>query len=89
MICTFARYYRGEQIKRDKMCMWHVWVERKATYRRFMGKREGKNPLGRHRNIWEDNIEMDLQEIGWSGVEWIDRYTKRDLVSTVMNLRVP
>jgi len=35
------------------MGMWHVWVERKATYRCFMGKCEGKRPLGRQRNMWE------------------------------------
>jgi hypothetical protein len=54
-----------------------------------MGKREGKRPLGRHRNKWEGIIQMDLQEIGWRGVEWIDRDMKRALVSTVMNLRIP
>jgi hypothetical protein len=54
-----------------------------------MGKREGKRPLGGHQNMWESIIQMDLQEIGWRGMEWIDRDTKRALVSTVMNLRVP
>jgi hypothetical protein len=71
------------------MDMWHVWAERKTTYRHFMGKRKGKRPFGRHRNMWEDTIQMDLQEIGWRGVERIDRDTKRALVSTVMNLRFP
>jgi hypothetical protein len=87
MICTSG--HSGEQIKRDEMDMWHVWVETKATYRCFMGKSEGKRPLGRHRNVWEGIIQMDLQEIGWRGLEWIDRNTKQALVSTVMNLRVP
>jgi hypothetical protein len=71
------------------MGMWHVWVERKATYRCFVGKCEGKRPLGRHRNMWEVTVQIDLQEIGCRGVVWIDRDTKLDLVSTVMNLRVP
>jgi hypothetical protein len=71
------------------MGMLHVWVERKAIYRRFMGIREGKRPLGRHRNMWEGTIQMGLQEIGWRGLEWIDRDTKRALVRTVMKLRVP
>jgi hypothetical protein len=65
--------------------MWHVWAERKTTYKRFMGKREGKRPLGRHRNMWEGVIQMDLQEIGWRGVEWMDRDTKRALVITVID----
>jgi hypothetical protein len=82
-------YYSGEQIKRDEMDMWHVWVERKATYRCFVGKREGKKPLERHRNMWEGTIQMDLQEIRWRGVKWIVRDTKRALVSTVMSLRFP
>jgi len=71
------------------MGKWHVWVETKATDRYFMEKREGKRPLGRHRNKWEGIIQMDLQEIGWRGVEWIDRDMERALVSTVMDLGIP
>jgi hypothetical protein len=37
-----------------------------------VGKPEGKRPLGRPRGRWADNIKMDLREIGWDGVEWID-----------------
>jgi hypothetical protein len=51
-----------------------------------------KRPLGRHRRVWEDNIRMDLQEVGW-GMDWIDMAQDRDrcraLVNAVMNLRVP
>jgi hypothetical protein len=36
-----------------------------------VGKPEGKRPLGRHRRRWEDNIKMDLREIGWGVVDWI------------------
>jgi hypothetical protein len=58
-----------------------------------VGKPEGKRPLGRTRRRWEDNIRMDLREIGWGGVDWIDLAQDRDqwraLVNTVMNLRVP
>jgi hypothetical protein len=54
---------------------------------------EGKRPLGRPRRRWEDNIRMDLREIGWGGMGWIDLAQDRDqwraLVNTVMNLRVP
>ena len=58
-----------------------------------MGKPEGKRPLGRPRRRWEDNIKMDLQEVGRVGGDWIelaqDRDRRRALVSTVMNFRVP
>jgi hypothetical protein len=50
-------------------------------------------PLGRTRRSWEDNIKMDVREIGWSGVDWInlaqDRDKWPDLVKTVMLLRFP
>jgi hypothetical protein len=57
------------------------------------GKPEGKRPLRRSRRRWVDNIKMDLREIGWGGMDWIDLAQDRDqwraLVNTVMNLRVP
>jgi hypothetical protein len=46
-------------------------VKRNA-YRRLVGKPEGKRPLGRPRLTWVDNMEMDLREIGWGNMEWID-----------------
>jgi hypothetical protein len=56
-------------------------------------KPEGKRPLGRPRLRWEDNIRMDLREIGWVGMDWIDLAQDRDqwraLVNAVMNLQVP
>jgi hypothetical protein len=52
----------------------------------------GKGPLGRPRSRWVDNIKMDLIEIGWDGMDWIELAQDRDqwraLVNTVMNLRV-
>jgi hypothetical protein len=70
--------------------MWHAW-ERKV-YRVLMGKPEGKRPLGTPRRIWEDGIRMDLREIGWGRVDWIqlaqDRHRWRALVNTMMNLQV-
>jgi hypothetical protein len=56
-------------------------------------KSEGRRPLGRSRRRWEDNIRMDLTEIGCEGVDWVHLAEDRDqwqaLVNTVMNLRVP
>jgi hypothetical protein len=58
-----------------------------------VGKPEGKRPLGRPRCRWVDNIEMDLSEICWGGVDWIGLARNRDkwraLVNGVMNVRVP
>ena len=58
-----------------------------------MGKPEGKRPLGRPRRKWEDNIKMDLQEVGCGGMDWIELAYDMDrwqaLVNAVMNLRVP
>ena len=62
-------------------------------YRVLVGKPEGKRLLERPRHRWEDNIKMDLQEVGCGDVEWIevaqDRDRWRALVNVVMNLRVP
>jgi hypothetical protein len=66
--------------------------EERNVHRVFMGKPERKIPLGRRRRRWEDGIRMDLREIGWGNVDWIqlahDRDRLRDIVNTVMNLRV-
>ena len=67
--------------------------EKRGVYRVLVGKLEGKRPLGRTRHRWEDNIKMDLQEVGCGGMDWIglaqDRDRWRALVNVVMNLRVP
>jgi hypothetical protein len=69
--------------------------DRRGAYRALVGKPEGRRPLGRPRRRWEDNIKMDLREVGLGGVgiDWIDlaqdRDRRRALVYTVMNLRVP
>jgi hypothetical protein len=66
--------------------------EDRKVYRVLMGKPEGKRPLGRPRRRWEDGIRMDLREIGWGSLDWIqmvqDRDRWRSLVNTAMNLRV-
>jgi hypothetical protein len=46
--------------------------ESRDIYRVLVGKPEGKRPLGRPRHRWEDNIKMDLQEVGCGGMDWID-----------------
>jgi hypothetical protein len=65
----------------------------KGVYRVLVGRPEGKRPLGRPRRRWEDNIKMDLREIGIDGATWIrlalDRVQWRAFVNTMMNLRVP
>jgi hypothetical protein len=67
--------------------------EKRNAYRIFVGKPEGRRPLGRPRRRWVDNIKMVLREIGCDGVDWVDvaqdRGHWRALVNTVMNLRVP
>jgi hypothetical protein len=67
--------------------------EVRGAYNILVGRPQGRRPLGRPRRRWEDNIKMDLMEIGFWDVDWIDLAQDRDrwwaLVNTVMNLRVP
>jgi hypothetical protein len=67
--------------------------EARGVYRVLVGRPDVKRPLGRPRRSWEDNIKMDLREIGIDGANWIrltqDRVQWRAFLSTVMNLRVP
>jgi hypothetical protein len=67
--------------------------ENRNAYRILAGKPEEKRPLERPRRRLENNIRIDLREIGWGDMDWIDLARDRDrwkaLVNTVMNLRVP
>jgi hypothetical protein len=67
--------------------------EKRNAYRLLVGKPEGKKPLGRSRCRWVDNIRMDLEEVGWSDVDWIDLAKDsnrwRAVENFVLNLRVP
>jgi hypothetical protein len=59
--------------------------EERNVYKVLMGKPEAKRPLGRPRHRWEDGIRMDLREIGWGSVEWIQLAQDRDWWQAVVN----
>jgi len=63
------------------------------VYRVLVGEPEGKRALGRPRHRWEDNIKMDLREVGCGGMDWMELTRDRGrwwaLVNVVMNIRVP
>jgi hypothetical protein len=67
--------------------------KRRSVYRVLIGRPEDKRPVGRPRRRWEDNIKLDLREIGIDGANWIqlaqDRVQWRTCVNTVMNVLVP
>jgi hypothetical protein len=67
--------------------------ERRGANRVLVEKPERKRLLGRHRSRWEDNIKMDLQDVRYAGMEWIElaqyKVRWRALVTAVMNLGVP
>ena len=75
----------GEQVER--------MGERRGVFRVLVGKPEGRKPLGRPRHRWEDHINMNRQEVGCGGMDWIELARDRNrwwaLVNAVMNLRVP
>jgi hypothetical protein len=66
--------------------------EGRGVYRVLVGKSEGKRPLGRLGRGWEDNIKMDIQEVGFGSMDWFELAQDRDrwraLVNAVMNVRV-
>jgi hypothetical protein len=63
--------------------------EGRDVYRVLVGKPEGRRPLGRPRRSWEDNIRMDLGEVGCGCVDWMELAQDRDRWRAVMNLQVP
>jgi hypothetical protein len=69
-----------------------LFEEKRNAYSLLVENPEGKRQLGRLRRMWEDNIKMDLEEIGWGGMECInlpqDRDKMRALVNTLMNFRL-
>jgi hypothetical protein len=67
--------------------------KKRNAFKILVGNPEERRPLGRPRRRWVDNIKMDLREIGWDGVDWIDRAQDRDqwraLVNTELDFQVP
>ena len=100
MICTPHKVFRVIKARRMR---WAGHVARmevtSRAYRVLVGKPKGRRPLGRPTRRWDENIEMDLQEVdgssrsGMGSMGWIDlaqnRGSWRSLVNVVMNLRVP
>ena len=84
-------------VVKSRRMRWAGHVERlgegRCVHRLLVGKPEGKRPLGRPRRRWEDNIKMDLQEVGGVCGDWMELAQERErwraLVSTVMNFGVP
>ena len=84
------------RVVKSRRMRWAGHVARiggRRVHRVLVGKPEGKRPLGRPRRRWEDNIKMDLKEVGEGCGDWMELAQNRDrwraLVSTVMNFRVP
>ena len=81
---------RVVNIEKNEMVGASLW-ERRSVYRVLVGKPEGKKPLGRTKRRWEDDIKIDLLEVGCGGMDWIELAQDRDrwraLVNAVMNLR--
>jgi hypothetical protein len=92
-------YYSPNIVRviKSRRMRWAAHVARmgegRGIYRVLVARPEGKRPLGRPRRRWEDNIKIDLGEIGIDGANWIrlaqDRVQWLAFVNTVMNLRVP
>jgi len=64
---------------------WAGHVACRGVYRVLVGKPEGERPLGRPRRRWEDNIKMDLQEVGFGGMDWIELAQDRDRWQALVN----
>ena len=84
----------SDKIKKNEMgAAYSAYGEGRGVYRVSVRKPEGKKPRERLRRRWEDNIKIDLQEVGCGGMDWIEMAQDRDrwraLVNVEMNFRVP
>jgi len=89
-----TQYCSGDKNEKNEMGRaFSAYGGEKKRIQLFVGKPEGKRPLGRPRLRWEDNINMDLQEVRCGCMDWIELAQDRDkwraLLNAVMNLRVP
>jgi len=79
MLCTLTHYCAGDKIEKNGIggaCSAYGGGERRVQG--FSGKSGGKRPLGRPRRRWDDNIKMDLQEVGCGGMDWIELVQDRN-----------
>ena len=77
----------GDKIKKNEIggsCS--AYGEKRGVYRVLVGKPEGKRPLGRTRRRWEGNIKMDLQEVGFGDMDWIEVAQDRDSWRALVNV---
>jgi hypothetical protein len=92
MVISERYFLIGRHARYNNVIRLHIWC---LTYWLISLSTEArrKETLGRPRRRWVDNIKMDLREVGWDGMDWIELVQDRDqwraLVKTVMNLRVP
>ena len=90
-----TKYYLGDQIEKNTKGGAYIarMGDRRGAHTVLVGKPKGRRPLRRPMPRWEDNIQMNLQEVGWGGMDWIDMAQdtnrRRVLVNDVMNLQVP
>jgi len=85
------------RVVKSRRMRWAGYVERmgkdRGVHRVLVGKPEGKRPFGRPRRRWQDNIKMDLQDVGGGRVDWMELAQDRDrwraLMGTVRDFRVP
>ena len=86
----FTQYFRGDQIENKEV---GGACSTQGCIQGFVGENLGKRPLGRPKRRWNDNIKMDLQEVGCENMDWFDLAQDTDswwaLLNAVMNLRVP